>query len=329
MRFSSTTIQRFRKMNILGKISDYLHLLRKAPGTIQEVKQQLRSNIEYDLKNPKVLTGKLLSEINSQKEKVKSFNEVEFQVFSQWGDDGIIQYLIHKIDISNKTFIEFGVENYTESNTRFLLINDNWSGLVMDGSETNIDYIKNDPISWAHELHAWPVFITRENINEQIDRFLKIGYSKEVGLLSIDIDGNDYWIWEAINSIEPIIVVVEYNSLYGHDNAYTNPYQPDFFRLNKDNIILHYGSSLLSLCDLAEVKGYDFVGCNNAGNNAYFIRKDKNSIFKKLTAQEGFIMSKFNEMRNEDGSRIMGKDRFEKLKGRQVYNTRNKRIETI
>jgi hypothetical protein len=289
----------------------------------------LQDDIEYDLKNPKVLTGRLLSEINSKKENVKSLNEVEFQVFSQWGDDGIIQYLIQKVDIPNKTFIEFGVENYTESNTRFLVINNNWSGLVMDGSENNISYIKDDPVSWAHELHSWPVFITKENINELITKFLSLGYAKDVGLLSIDIDGNDYWIWEAINTIEPVIVIVEYNSLYGSDNAFTTPYQPDFFRLNKDNIILHYGSSLLSLCDLAETKGYDFIGCNTAGNNAYFLRKDKNSSFKKLSPGEGYVISKFNEMKNPDGTRIVGKDRFEQLKGRKVYNTRKNTIEII
>lgn len=316
-------------MKIWDKIADYLHLLRKAPETIHEVKQQLQTGIEYDLKNPKVLTGRLFAEINSKKENLKSLDEVEFQVFSQWGDDGIIQYLIHKIDIPNKTFIEFGVENYTESNTRFLLINNNWIGLVMDGSESNINYIKNDPVSWAHELYSWPAFITRENINDLINKFVSIGHSPDIGLLSIDIDGNDYWIWEAINTINPIIVIVEYNSLYGYDNPFTNPYEADFYRLNPGNIILGYGSSLLSLCDLAEVKGYDFIGCNSAGNNAYFIRKDKNPLFKKLSAKEGYVVSKFNEMKKPDGTRILGKDRFEQLKGRKIFNTRSNTIEII
>ena len=316
-------------MKIWDKIAHFLRLLRKAPISIDEVKQQLQVSIGYDLKNPKVLTGRLLSEINSRKENIKNLSEVEFQVFSQWGDDGIIQYLINKIDLPNKTFIEFGVENYTESNSRFLLINNNWSGLVMDGSENNINYIKNDPVSWAHELYAWPVFITKENINDLIIKFLSLGYSKDIGLLSIDIDGNDYWIWEAINTINPIIVIVEYNSLYGYDNPLTNPYEADFYRLNKGNIILHYGSSLLSLCDLADIKGYDFIGCNSAGNNAYFIRADKNSSFKKLNSKDGYVLSKFNEMKDTDGSWIVGKDRFQKLKGRKVYNTRNNRIELI
>ena len=75
--------------------------------------------------------------------------EAEFRVFSQWGEDGIIQYLVHRVPIENKTFIEFGVEDYKESNTRFLLIHDNWSGLVMDGSSQNVEAIKSDSISGA------------------------------------------------------------------------------------------------------------------------------------------------------------------------------------
>src|ERR1700744_5508213 len=85
----------------------------------------------YDHKNVKVNIGQIQAHINSNRQEVSSINEVEFQVFSQFGDDGIIQWLISKIDIPNKTFIEFGVENYIESNTRFLLINNKWKGLVI------------------------------------------------------------------------------------------------------------------------------------------------------------------------------------------------------
>jgi hypothetical protein len=313
----------------MGKITNYLKLIRRLPGNVEFLRRQSDVEIQYDLKNPKVIMGKFLAELNSKKENIENFSEVEFQVFSQWGDDGIIQYLINKVEIANKVFIEFGVENYRESNTRFLLINNNWSGLVMDGLESNINYIKNDPISWAHELHSWPVFITRENINERIGQFLKLGYSRDIGLLSIDLDGNDYWIWQAIDVILPVIVIVEYNSLYGDDNAYTVPYDADFFRLKDGNIILNYGASLVSLCDLAENKGYDFIGCNSAGNNAYFLRKDKNLYFKKKSPKEGFVNSKFNEMKNKDGSWIMGNDRLLQLKGRTIFNTRTNSTQII
>src|SRR5436190_7582530 len=116
---------------------------------------------------------------------IKSFTDVEFSVFSQWGDDGIIQYLIRKIDIPVKSFIEFGVENYKESNTRFLLLNDNWSGLIMDSSKKHLNFIRNDSIVWKHNLKAVRAFINAENINGVIK---SAGYRGEIGSLSIDID---------------------------------------------------------------------------------------------------------------------------------------------
>jgi len=308
---------------------NYLNIAKRFVNQVNAIYNKTMADpIEYDLKNPKVLTGRLFAKFNSERI-IDNLHDAEFQVFSQWGDDGIIQYLIDKIDIPHKTFIEFGVENYTESNTRFLLINNNWSGLVMDGSEENVNYIKRDPISWAHELHAWAVFITKENINQTLTRFLNIGYDKEVGILSVDIDGNDYWIWKEIDVINPVIVIAEYNSIWGPDNPWTIPYEADFYRKSDGNSILHYGASLLSLCDLAEEKGYFFIGCNSSGNNSYFVRKDKIGELKPLKPDEGYVLSRFRELRLSDDAIVSGKDRLNNTKGRKVFNTRRQQVETI
>jgi hypothetical protein len=90
----------------------------------------------------------------------------EFSVFSQWGDDGIIDFLAQYLDFDHQTFLEFGVENYEEANTRFLLINRNWSGFVIDGSKNHLETIKNSELFWKHELTAACQFITKENINQ-------------------------------------------------------------------------------------------------------------------------------------------------------------------
>ncbi len=217
----------------------------------------LREFFQNDLKSSKVNIGQIQSQLNNQREFINDLSEVEFQVFSQWGDDGIIQFLISKIDFPNKTFIEFGVENYIESNTRFLLLNDNWTGYVIDGSSKNIDYIKSDIISWACELYAEVAFINAENINELLK---KSNFDLEIGILSIDIDGNDYWIWKAINIINPIIVIIEYNSVFGKNTTWTVPYDPGFVREEKHSSILYFGASLKSLVILAEQKGYAFIG---------------------------------------------------------------------
>jgi hypothetical protein len=247
-------------------------------------------------------------------------SEVEFQVFSQWGDDGIIQYLINHIDIPNKVFVEFGVENYKESNTRFLLLNNNWSGLVIDGDRRNIDFIKQDPISWAFDIHAVNAFITSSNINQLIGDFLAKGYSNEIGILSIDIDGNDYWIWKEINIVNPIIVIVEYNAVFGDSNAWTIPYKDDFYRLANDNSYQYWGASLKAFCILGEEKGYCFIGCNSNGNNAYFVRKDKIGPFKKLSCEEGFVESKFREYVDGHGERWKGDERLNLIKGKEVID---------
>src|SRR4051794_4498820 len=101
-----------------------------------------------------VLTAQNMIRQNNLLSHVNSFREVEFKVYSQWGDDGIIQYLINKIPVADTSFVEFGVENYREANTRFLLMNDNWRGLVFDGGEKNIRTIQNDEIYWRYNLTA-------------------------------------------------------------------------------------------------------------------------------------------------------------------------------
>jgi hypothetical protein len=224
----------------------------------------------------------------------------EFRVFSQFGDDGIIQYLINRIHLpsAEQRFIEFGVENYREANTRFLLLNDNWSGLVMDGSENYISNIRSEQIYWRNDLTALARFITRENINSLIE---EAGFGGRIGLLSIDVDGNDYWVWEALTAVDPAIVIVEYNGIFGGIEAVTIPYQTDFVRQKAHHSYLYWGTSLPALCHLATRKGYVWIGCNTAGNNAYFVRKEYASSFLLPTLPADFVIAKFREARDRDG----------------------------
>jgi hypothetical protein len=224
----------------------------------------------------------------------------EFRVFSQWGEDGILQHLLRHVAVSKKIFVEFGIENYTESNTRFLLVNDNWAGLVIDGSPANIEYVKKDEIYWRYNLKAEAAFITKDNINDLIRRN---GISGEIGLLSVDIDGNDYWVWEAIDAVVPSVVVVEYNARFGPERSVTVPYNPAFVRAVAHHSNLYWGASLSAFCRLGKRKGYSFVGCNTAGNNAFFVRSDlRQPNLPELTAAEGFVMSQFNDSLDARGA---------------------------
>ncbi|MEM0541488.1 hypothetical protein WFZ85_02565 [Flavobacterium sp. j3] len=260
--------------------------------------KKIHQKLNYDVNKSLLINGKILSNINNQKQYIKSLDEVEFQVFSQRGEDGIIQYIINKIEIPNKIFIEFGVETYTESNTRFLLFNNNWSGLVIDGSSKNINFIKKDFIYWKYDLVAINSFITKENINNLISSYTDV---KDIGLLSVDIDGNDYWVWESIHCINPRVVVCEYNSAFGPHKKVTVPYKIDFVRSKEHFSELYFGASLAAFCHLAEKKGYDFIGTSSAGVNAYFVRKDLSEPFLKYSASEGFNKSANRDSKGEKG----------------------------
>jgi hypothetical protein len=300
---------------MLRKIKYLLNLLNRLP------------HLEHLMTEQKILAGKSLINTFDYTQDLP-ITSYEFKVFSQWGDDGIIQYLINRVDLPNKTFIEFGTENYTESNTRFLLINNNWTGFLMDGSPANIEAIKSSELYWKYDLTATYAFVNQENINELIRGS---GFAADVGILSVDIDGNDYWVWEAITGIEPVIVIAEYNSVFGINKPWTIPYRTDFNRTAAHHSNLYFGSSLLSLCDLAEKKGYYFVGSNSAGNNAYFVRKDRIGPVKTVSPEDGYIASKFRESRNAQGelSYIKGDARLNLLEGMPVFNTRTGLQETI
>jgi hypothetical protein len=223
----------------------------------------------------------------------------EFRVFSQWGEDGILQYLLGKVPIGNDLFVEFGVESYAESNTRFLLVNDNWRGIIIDGGTAHREFTARTGLTWRHHLEVVSAFITRENIDGLLTA---AGARGDIGLLSVDIDGNDYWVLEAIQAVSPRILVVEYNALFGPERAVSVPYRSDFTRTAAHFSNLYYGASLPALAGLAERRGYRLVGCNSAGNNAFFVRGDVLGPLAPLSVAEAFVESRFCESRAPDGS---------------------------
>ena len=142
----------------------------------------------------------------------KKLNKYEHQIYSQNGEDGIIQEIFKRIKTINKFFVEFGVENGLECNT-LALLSQNWKGLWLDGNTKNINSIKKtfNFLIEKKKLSIKQAFITAENIEELFDSS-KI--PNELDLLSIDIDGNDYWIWQSISNYSPRVVVIEYNSMF-------------------------------------------------------------------------------------------------------------------
>jgi hypothetical protein len=141
-------------------------------------------------------------------------------------------------------------------------------------------------------------FITRENINQLIT---ENGFAGDLGLLSVDIDGNDYWVWERLDCVSPVIVVAEYNAVFGAERAISVPYDPRFVRTAAHYSNLYWGCSLGALAHLASKKGYALIGCNSNGNNAYFVQTSRMKGLKELSVQEAFVRSKFREARDQGG----------------------------
>ena len=259
-----------------------------------------------------------------------NINDYEFKIFSQWGDDGIIQYLIKNVAIETETFIEFGVENYEESNTKFLMMNDNWSGFVMDGSYKAMNYLKNQSWYWKYSLINKAVFIDKDNINNLL---ASTGFSN-IGLLHIDIDGNDYHILTEIDlsKLNPSIIIMEYNCVFGKDRFITVPYDKNFIRTKAHYSNLFFGASLPAFDYALSKNGYSLIGCNLAGNNAYFVRNDLlNEKVKKISAEKAYKESKFRESRNKDYSLsyIDGKARLDLIKGLMVMNVKTMELEKL
>jgi|TARA_B100001093_G_scaffold518081_1_gene601737 hypothetical protein len=268
----------------------------------------LKNKFEKDIENLKNLIGAIKADQNRLK-KVNDLNQFEFKVYSQFGEDGIIQFIIDNIKIKNKIFVEFGVENYEEANTRFLLENDRWEGLIIDSSIENIEHIKNQDYYWKNKIVAECDFIKAENINKIIK---KNNIQGQIGLLSIDIDGNDYWIWECINVVYPDIVIIEYNARLGFDRSITIPYEENFQRgINQNKII--YGASLKALYNLGIRKGYSLVGTNMNGNNAFFVKNELliGSGLVSKTPSECFNLNSFSETFDQSNN-IIKNNVFEK-----------------
>jgi len=223
----------------------------------------------------------------------------EFKVFSQWGEDGIIQYLVNNLDITRRTFIEFGVEDFSESNCRFLMMKDQWHGFVIDGSTANIAELRDSYYYWQYRLNSKAAFITRENIAQLLD---ESGFEKDIGLLSVDIDGVDYHVLEALQDWKPAILIVEYNDAFGWRRPVSVPYDPAFVRRQKHYSNQYWGANLPAFHYLAGKRGYALVGTNSVGSNAFFVRRELlNDAVREVELMSCVREATFRDSRDEAG----------------------------
>ena len=282
-------LKRIEQM-IVALISKPIHVAVSAATSSQ--RQQINALL--------ILQGRALALKNAERAPLRYLNDAEFKVFSQFGEDGILQYLIYETGITReeKIFIEFGVQDYSESNTRFLLLNDHWRGLIIDGNKQYMDYVRNQDIYWLHDLTAVDAWIERDNINQLIG---DSGFAGDIGILSVDIDGNDYWVWERIEAVNPVIVVVEWNSVFGPKHAISVPYDPEFKRELAHYSCLFWGASIAAFAHLAERKGYELLGSNTVGNNLFFVRNDRLGRLTPQSSSDAYVESRFRDSRDVTG----------------------------
>jgi hypothetical protein len=256
----------------------------------------------------KINQGRILATMQREL-RLPSLSDYEFKVFSQWGEDGILQHLTTHLAIEHRTFIEFGVEDFHESNCRFLLMKDRWAGFVIDGSEDNMARLRSSYFYWQYPLQSKASFITRENVDALLSGS---GFDRRLGILSVDIDGVDWFVLEALADWRPAILIVEYNGVFGRTVPVSVPYVADFQRSARHSSNLYYGANLPAFAHLLEPRGYSLVGVNGAGSNAFFVRNELlNDRVPAVGLDQCYRDSTFREGRDDHGqlSFLAGADR--------------------
>jgi hypothetical protein len=216
-----------------------------------------------------------------------------YKVYSQSDEDGMIAEIFTRIGAESQTFFEFGVGDGLANNTLNLLVA-GWKGFWIDGSAEFMAKIK-DQHQWYLEkgqLQLLNAFITKDSINKLITQ---MGIPHSVDLLSIDIDGNDYWIWQAIEAISPRVIIVEYNATLRPPVSVVMEYHDH----NQWNGTSYFGASLKAFEKLGHTKGYSLVGCNFTGVNAFFVRNDLlgDHFLAPFTAENHYEPPRYTVMR--------------------------------
>ncbi len=210
-------------------------------------------------------------------------SQVGWRAFSQFDEDGILLYIFSIIGTTNRQVIEIGADcesdffGFPESNITNLLVNHHWQGLIIDASSRNIKKLQRFFRNCRNTTYQPPVLlqalVDRQNINRLIK---KAGFSGEIDLFSLDVDSNDYWLFQALEVIKPRVLVLEFNQFWQSKDVVTIPYQKDldsFLKLRQKNPS-YFGASLTAMVKLAKQKGYRLVALNSFGHNAFFVRKN-------------------------------------------------------
>ncbi len=268
-----------------------------------------------------------ISENRKLYNEIKNIQDVEHKVFSQNGEDGIIDFLLSKLNLIPRStnFIEIGVGDYRESNTRFIYNRFHPKGLIIDCIDNMEANVKPHVNMWKGDLRICNAQINSKNINE----ILKNNCEYEIDLFSLDIDSVDYWIIKELRNNISKIFVAEFNPVFGPDLKVTVPNIDGFDRTKYHYSNLCYGMSLRALIELMNEKNYYFVGTNLQKMNAFFISKDfrKEDYFENLeiNSLEVYTDSNIRDSRdrNHNLNYLSGQNKIKEISDCEVINLAN------
>lgn len=194
------------------------------------------------------------------------FDVLSKSIYAQGAEEAMLEQIFARIEPRSRTCLEFGAsDGLRNSNTARLLRDHGWTGAFIEGSDYRFGRLKEN---WgeAENVRLLQAVVQPDDVEARFDQ---AGVPDDLDLLSIDIDGNDYWVWRRIERFRPQVVVIEYNPYY-------EPPQRWVMRFDADHVwdgSTHYGASLESLYWLGKDKGYELIACDRQGNNAFFVER--------------------------------------------------------
>ena len=260
------------------------------------LKKKLISNINYNLG----LNNLLL--ISKNYNDITKLEQSECKIFSQNGEDGILDYIITVLKIERPNFIEIGVGSYVEANTRFIYERFSPKGVIIDIEKNLKNKVFSNINPWKGDLRVIEEKVTTENINIILSKNCDF----DVDIFSLDIDSTDYWILDKLKSNISKIFVAEYNAVFGSKLEVTTPNIKNFNREEYHYSHLCFGMSLRALINIMVKKNYYFIGTNSVKNNAFFVSNDYpiDQYFKNLKIREidYYVDTNIRESRNIKGN---------------------------
>jgi len=257
---------------------------------------------------------------------IKNLSDADYKVFSQTGEDGIIDYLLYSLNIKVPKFVEIGVGDYRESNTRYIFQKNCSRGLIVDKNKNLEKKVSKIIKLWKGDLTIIETTVTSENILHILD---SNDFDNNLDVFSLDVDGIDYWILEVLPEKVSKIVVLEYNPIFGPNLEITIPNLNDFDRKKYHYSSLCFGTSLQALIKLMNKKKYVFVGSNIACFNAFFVLESEvkklNLTLPDINDLTKYTTSYIRDSRSIDGklNYLSGKQKLKEIENCEVIDLSN------